>query len=65
MNSFIDAWKHAAAMNRQYAELAKCDEARDDHLWWANFFEMEADYAYALQRSRIDYSAITRDVALS
>ena len=58
---YIIVWRDSAAMHRQFAELAKCDEARDDHLLWARFYEKQADY---MARNGIDYSAITRDVAL-
>lgn len=54
-------WRETAADNRYYASLAICQQAQDDHLRWAMFLEHLAD---ELDRVPVDYSAITRDVAL-
>ena len=54
-------WREAAADNRYYASLAICPEAQNDHLRWALFLENLAD---TLDQVLVDYSAITREVAL-
>ena len=55
---YAELWRESAQRNREFAELALCDEARNDHLTWARTFDRLADTCV----DHIDYTAITRDV---
>lgn len=51
-----------AKTHHEFAELALCEEARTYHLDWARRYER---WAEVCDYPRIDYSAITRDIATS
>lgn len=51
-----------AKTHREFAELALYEEARIHHLTWADRYEQ---WAEVCDPHRIDYSAITRAVAVS
>ena len=59
MTDHISRYRDIAEQNRMFADLALCDEARDDHLNTAAFFDRLADSLV----DRIDYAAITREVS--
>jgi hypothetical protein len=48
-----------AEQQRKFADLVLCDEARSDYLMWAEYYEWRAEFC----RTRVDYDAITRDIA--
>lgn len=50
-----------AKQQRYFADLARCDEARDDYLRLAAKFDRLADNCDVIDP--IDYSAITRDIS--
>lgn len=51
-----------AKTHRDLADLALCAEAHIYHMDWADRYEK---WAEVCDRQRIDYSAITRDIAVS
>lgn len=55
-----DEYRAAAEMYRMFANLSLCEEARIDYEAWAVHYEYWANLA---ERQRVDYLAITRDVA--
>lgn len=57
----VTLFLNCAKSHREFAELALCEEARLHHVTWAERYEM---WVQACGQEKIDYSRITRDIAM-